>query len=334
MSSLLSRKNTFNSTYSTNLNGEFEDVKPFASVQISALVTQNTTMTLYFSDEKTINIYTTEISLLANIEYFNSFTLTNRYFRIGLTISNSTNVKIDTKYLSSPITNNLNIVNINKLNKPSIQINTIDISGTISIPSNTYFIIIKAVGGGGGGGTKGISNDAGGGGGSGGYIELYLNESDFKTNSYTDISCNIGNGGVQAGTGGTTIISLYKSSLDTVIGTALGGSGGLDGNNYASGGVGGDFTINSPFIGWGKLGQPGRNGYDAGAGNTVPIAGNGGDSMLGIGGRCSINYSITDYGTAGTAGGGGGGGAYNSFTHWPGKVGGNGRIIIIFFKRN
>jgi hypothetical protein len=334
MNSILSRRNSFNSTYVTSFTGDYEEVKSFASVQISALLTQNATLTLYFSDDRTNSIYTTDISLVANVEYFNSFIITNRYFKIGLNISISTNVKIDTKYLQSPISNKINLIETNNFNNTSFSIHTSDVSGTTEIPSNAYFIIIRAVGGGGGGGSKGNSNDAGGGGGSSGYIELYLNESDFKTNSFTDISYNIGIGGAEGATGGTTTVSLYKSNMESVLGTVLGGTSGAGGNNFAAGGGGGKFTINSPYLGWGKTGNPGKYGYDAGATNAVPISGNGGDSMLGPGGRATPAYFPTDGGSVGIAGGGGGGGVYANSTNWVGKAGGNGRVIIIFFKRN
>lgn len=206
-------------------------------------------------------------------------------------------------------------------------------TSTVSIPSGCKGVHIKAVGGGGGGGGDGSWYDAGGGGGAGGCVELYLDPSDLV--GVTDLVINIGTAGAgnsnsnNGGNGGNTTIYLDA----TLVATANGGAGGYNGNNYARGGIGGAASITSGYTGFVIDGEDGEGGRDQTGGNTSAnasnqhtVAGSGGSSLLGGGGRGAGRTSAAESGGYGAGGGGG-----QDMGGNPSGAGGSGRAIVIFY---
>ena len=198
---------------------------------------------------------------------------------------------------------------------------TSNVSAAISVnavpqaAANSGSVDYLVVGGGGGGGFDG----AGGGGGG----QVKTGSLSLASGSY---AVTIGNGGAnataygaQAGTGGSTTLSL-----PTPIVSIGGGGGGSKGANGASGGNGGGGGHSNyagaagavgGFAGGNANGDGGGGGGGAGTAGASGSAGrNGGDGVL-----SSISGSATYYG------GGGGGGSYGSTGTALGGLGGGGR---------
>ena len=198
---------------------------------------------------------------------------------------------------------------------------TSNVSASISVnavpqaAANSGSVDYLVVGGGGGGGFDG----AGGGGGG----QVKTGSLSLASGSY---AVTIGNGGAnataygaQAGTGGSTTLSL-----PTPIVSIGGGGGGSKGANGASGGNGGGGGHSNyagaagavgGFAGGNANGDGGGGGGGAGTAGASGSAGrNGGDGVL-----SSISGSATYYG------GGGGGGSYSGSGTGLGGNGGGGR---------
>ncbi len=183
----------------------------------------------------------------------------------------------------------------------SVQVFTTPGANTWTKPAGINAIRTQTVGGGGGGGTSN-TNLVGAGGGGGGYSE------EFIPNPSASETATIGAGGAAAAAGGTSSFG----SLSSATGGSPGGSGGVAIGGLGGVGSGGDVNVG------------GADGASAsrGAASQDMNGGQGGNSVLGGGGRAGAEGA----GTAGNAfGGGGGGGGDTSGT---GGVGAAGVVIV------
>lgn len=212
-------------------------------------------------------------------------------------------------------------------------------TGHTAIPSGTTAIYIQFSGGGGGGGNYGASSDHGGGGGGGETCYVWLKSSDISTNSHIYVSIGLGGAGgpfaaSDGGTGGTTTVRFSNgvSTSGTIIGTAIGGGGGVQGNGFARGGSGGSGGTITTGVGYHIPGDIGMAGYDAGTAIQNPSGGDGGSCKLGRGGNGAYDTSGGNA-IAGIKGGGGGGGVLGSDASIPRDPasGGTGLVIMMFY---
>lgn len=220
------------------------------------------------------------------------------------------------------------------------QVTQTQTTGHTAIPSGTLACYIQFCGGGGGGGNYGASGDHGGGGGGSETCYVWLNSSHISTNSHIYVSIGLGGAGgplagSDGGTGGTTTIrfSNGSSTSGTIIGTALGGGGGVNGNGYAQGGTGGNGGTITTGLGYHIAGDSGEMGWDSGTPNQNPVGGSGGSSKIGRGGLGATDTSGGNA-TAGIKGGGGGGGCLGSdasIVRDPAS-GGTGLVIMMFYQ--
>lgn len=219
-----------------------------------------------------------------------------------------------------------------------IQVITATGAGTYTPTAGTVSIVLELQGGGGGGG--GVSQPSGttsalaGGGGGGGYIRTRLT-TNFSGASYVvGAKGTGGTAGANNGVDGTSTTFTDTAGSPTTY-TAAGGSKGL--GSASQGGNVGFATTGSSAGGTctnGDIKIPGgassvAYGLAAGQG----LAGVGGDSFLGRGGRGSpiVAANTSNAGTAATGFGGGGSGAVAGGTGTA-KAGGDGTdgIIVIW----
>ena len=159
-------------------------------------------------------------------------------------------------------------------------------NGTFTIPVSTTRVKVTIVGGGGGGGNTPGGSGAGGGGSAISYLT-------GLTPSAT-IAVTVGGGGVAQATGGASIISSGTQAITTV--TASGGVGGVTTGTGGAGGAATNGTLNST----GGKGGLGCNG-------TIQCGGQGGSSLMGVGGAAAIDVAAVGYAGSGFGAGGGGG---------------------------
>ena len=193
---------------------------------------------------------------------------------------------------------------------------------TLTLPSNTSYIVAEVWGGGGGGAgstpSSGINNGGGGGGG-GGYSQT-LHVSPLSSKYYY----NIGKGGSGGVTGSPSVAGSGNASY---FGTGLATStaNGGDGGNSTNPGSGGDASGGSVNLS-GSAGMNGKfndgiNSGFGGAGGSSPRGGGGGKSM----GSSSGGYPGEAFG------GGGGGGTGNNSSGNNGGTGGTGGLVITVY---
>ena len=268
----------------------------------------------------------------------------------------SINSELELQSINEPSTTTNKLYNVdgkikwngNYVNNVINSINTISSTSHTSIPTGTTGINIKMVGSGGGGGGQGTANgDSGGGGGSGSYTEVFLNHSTFSSTTYgsnrNNIYVSIGSGGTTgSGTnngndGSNTVVRFSNGTITngTVIATAGGGYGGMSagGSNRSYvdsvGGDGGLVGTITTGIGYTIPGRPGDNGRVAITSVNNRCGTNGGNSILGTGGKGGNERATS--GLNGYNGGGGGGGYYDANVNHEGTDGGDGVVIITFF---
>jgi hypothetical protein len=196
-------------------------------------------------------------------------------------------------------------------------------TGTWTKPAGLLFARVIAVGGGGGGGgTSGTG--AGSGGGGGGYCEEYLMAGSLgATEAVTVGSAGSAGPGSGSGNGGAGGNSSFGAHLTANGGAGGGGkSGSVEFVAGASGGGASGGNINIP-------GGPGGHAHKVPSFSDTPmlIAGKGGDSVLGKGGKGAIS---TTAGTDGGAFGGGGGGSAG--TSQAGFIGAQGIVVVVEYK--
>jgi hypothetical protein len=232
----------------------------------------------------------------------------------------------------------------------------------VTVPENTYSILIEAAGGGGGGGGgghgSGNSGYGGGGGGGGAYTTLTLSGS--QVFGLTTLSATIGSGG-SGGPGGTNSGSSPGTTGSTGGTTSVSSTSILLSAVGGAGGVGGQYSEGSGGSGGGAGGTPnGGNGGNGAysTGSVFPAAngtstftpgGGGGGGVIGGGNYAAANGGTgsaisgsvggdgagpSGTGANGVLGGGGGGGGGTPYT-FPGAGGngGNGFVRITFYIR-
>lgn len=203
-------------------------------------------------------------------------------------------------------------------NAPTVQIFTS--SGTYTKPAGLVAAIVEVCGGGGGGGGVASSSGLGAGGGGGGASTMRrLLASAIGATETVTIGAAGAGGDATGGDGGAGGTSSFGSLVDAPGG---GGGGGATGVGHDLGGLGG---------------VPGTNGdvfFEGadGAGNvyvssTLGIAGGGGPSRFGGGGR-GRNSNSAGVGDAGGQFGGGGGGSYSTGSAHVGGAGFKGVVIV------
>jgi hypothetical protein len=184
-------------------------------------------------------------------------------------------------------------------------------SGTWTKPDGITKILVRGVGGGGGGGgSRSGYNEQSGGGAAGGYFEKLID-----VTAVSSVSVTIGSGGGSAantaGTaGGDTIFAGYA--------TGFGGAGGKIG--YSGTSVGGNAT-------GGDVNVKGQDG-SLGANPDNTNGGQGGSSLLGMGGPMR-NRSLSNDGIAGTGYGAGGSGGSGGGGGQAGGTGSGGIIMVM-----
>ena len=185
-------------------------------------------------------------------------------------------------------------------------------------------VVCQAGGGAGGGAvaTSSSERSAGRGGGGGEYAESWL-PADILPSTVT---VTVGAGG--EGVPGAEGLPGGDSSFGTLV-VARGGPGGVvstgTGNTGSAGTSGGTGGVGDLLIPGGEGGGVHRN-----SGANLAISGEGGNSVLGHGGKMRIPGSTYFVGSPGTGYGGGGGGAAN-LTSQSASVGGDGApgIVIV-----
>ena len=206
---------------------------------------------------------------------------------------------------------------------------TPSLSGTtLTLPSNTSYIVVEIWGGGAAGAAGGSSTGyyaGAGGGGAGGYSKKFIN-SPSGTYYYT-----IGSGGAASGNAGnTTCFGTNATACTSPIMSANGGSGGSQTTDSANGGLGGgggsatggDLNLKSGAGGSGGIGQssaPQING-GGGAGGFAANGGAGGAAPGGCGAGAA--------GNAPGGGGSGGAGGCAAVGGISGGAGGSGGMTI------
>jgi hypothetical protein len=191
--------------------------------------------------------------------------------------------------------------------------------------TGTKVLEITVVGGGGGG--AGGSTVAGGGGGGGGAVTVY-----YRDPAIANFVIQVGSGGGGSPNSATAASAGGNSSVTLPLGGptiyAYGGSGAYGGNSGA-GGDGGSASAPPSSGAWGTFieavyypGHHGEHGLISQYGG-MGVAGNGGASLLGRGGKAAYP-GINAIGQQGFHGGGGGGGNGTG----AGGDGGNGVVIF------
>lgn len=209
--------------------------------------------------------------------------------------------------------------------KPTIRLFATPGTTSYTPTSGMTSVLVECVGGGGGGGggnNTGAANGSGGGGGGGGsYARVSLSASQVGSSQ----SVTVGTGGI-AGAGTPTAGSAGGASSFGAFCTSSGGGGGAAGvlGSFVLGGAGGSAGV-------GDFKTAGADG-GTGIGNNVSTdcpspTNNGGDSMLGQGGK---NPGVAAPGNPGKAygGGGAGGSSCNSLANQGGGAGANGAVLI------
>lgn len=206
-----------------------------------------------------------------------------------------------------------------------INVQQFTVNGVYTPTPGMTYCIVRMVGGGAGGSTLNASTGAGAGGGSGEYREsLY-------TSAQVGVSAT-----VIVGSGGAPNVNGGSSTFNAVSNPTTAGGGSAPSIDIASGssgavqlgGLGGGIVTTGNG---GYLVVPGANGqYGLRVGQfsgSVDTAGNGGNSILGSGGRGGISPAsdANKIGQPGQGYGAGGGGGANGSG---GGIGSNGIIII------
>ena len=185
-----------------------------------------------------------------------------------------------------------------------------DASGTYSKPENLKNVKVTVIGGGGGGGGCTLSESASGGAGGGASIKIIAASLLSSTETITIGAGGAGgSSGLVAGlTGGSSSFGVHCSATGGYGGNV---NNGLDAGSHGGMGYGGDLNI----------------GGDAGGASGVDhtsVAGKGGNSFMGGGGRVNVNSSAG----AGRNYGGGGAGANGNGSPRAGGNGATGVVII------
>lgn len=207
--------------------------------------------------------------------------------------------------------------------------------GTYNVPTGVTQLVVTVVGGGAGGGGTASTNSSqfaysGGGGGGSTAIITILSPATSYTYSVGDDAAG-GGPGATGGFDGNDSTFTDGGSVDITAGGGGGGGGRTAvteaGGSPSSGGAGGIATggdINIP-------GEAGGNGHETGA-QGRGVAGAGGDSTYGTGGRGPTNGSgaggVGANPGVGPGGGGSGAGSGNSQGSRSGGLGLGGLIII------
>ncbi|HVY72769.1 MAG TPA: hypothetical protein VG984_01805 [Candidatus Paceibacterota bacterium] len=199
--------------------------------------------------------------------------------------------------------------------------------GTLTLPSNTSYIVVETRGGGGGGGNNGSTSaiKAAGGGGQGGYSRALI-KAPTGTYKYTvglGGAGGTGTGAVTGTAGGASCFGTNATACTSSSVQAAGGSGGVGTNSAGaiSGGAGGS----SAAVGTvGDYEEDGAPGGDSSAATNGIQSGAGGGQGGGLGRTTSGN------GNPGINGGGGSGGLLTAAaaTQETGGKGGDGVLII------
>lgn len=209
-----------------------------------------------------------------------------------------------------------------------LNVQTFSTSGIYNKTPGQRFIIVKIGGAGGGsGGTvttaSASQNSASGGGASGTYAEVLL------TGGLSGQTVTIGAGG-PAGVAGSNGGNGGSSSFGSLI-ICPGGGGGQVGNNIGNPGVSGvqgspgaSATITTGQILFSEIGQSGEPGIVY-AINAIVLGGQGGSTLMGVGGLPSGGGPGN---SPSVCGGANGGIIVGNTAGAPGAVGGNGYCVI------
>jgi hypothetical protein len=200
---------------------------------------------------------------------------------------------------------------------------------TLTLASNTAYVVVETWGGGGGGaggtasGSTGTYNGVGGGGGGGGYAQKLITSPSGTYYFTVGSSGAAGAAGVNGSTGGSTCFGTNSTACTSATLAGFGGGGGYHGSDSpaiqgagGSGGTssGGDVNLTGSGGAAGASGTSGQAYSVGGAAGSAPRGGGGGNVSQQNG-----------VGTAGAAyGGGGAGGGVTS----QGGAGGTGGITI------
>lgn len=215
-----------------------------------------------------------------------------------------------------------------------INIQLFTVSGTYTPTSGTQLIIVKAVGAGGGGGGA-VGNTISGnisaayGGSSGSYGETsMINITSISTVTVTVGAAGTASAGVAGTAGGATSFGSYI--------TAPGGNGGSSGssNSFTNAIVGADLALTAACSGSALTisiqGDGGKAGFILGNTQVNQLkGGNGGSSMLGIGGSGVNAGTAPNIGTGWGAGGAGAVAAYVAGTSAVSGSYGKGGLVIV-----
>jgi hypothetical protein len=184
-------------------------------------------------------------------------------------------------------------------------------STTVTVPQGVALIRATVIGGGGGGGGS-DGTFAGAGGGAGGFASGTFA---VTPGSVIEVTVGAGGGGGPAAqvSGGNGNPSSFGSLC-----SASGGTGGQFQSTQATPGGEGGQGSGGELAGLGGYGADGQNG-------TIVIGGNGGQSLMGGGGRAATADSTA---LNGQAPGSGAGGVYNS--HGSGGQGAAGIVVLEF----
>jgi hypothetical protein len=203
-------------------------------------------------------------------------------------------------------------------------------STTWTCPAGVTSIQVKAYGAGGGGGYGGGSNKYGGGGGGGGGYSQNLTVSVTPTTIY---NITVGTGGSSSTASGTNG-GNGTATTATFGAVTITANGGVGGQTYTNGGVGGAGGTGSTFNGGtGGTGTTSGSGGGGGCAGPTSIGGNGAIPTAGLSGGANAGAGgagSTANGANGTIGanygGGGGGGTRTS----NGAAGANGYLEISY----
>ncbi|WP_099709920.1 T9SS sorting signal type C domain-containing protein [Flavobacterium sp. 9] len=196
-----------------------------------------------------------------------------------------------------------------------------DSSGSYTIPAGVTNIQVECWGAGGGGGGASNNPSAGGGGAGGSYVK----NASFTVTPNSTYTINVGTGGTVSttATGGTGGSSWFGSAT-TIL--AVGGRGGVVGNNTTNNGTGGT-AVSTGNVGGTTTSAYGAAGGSANLTGASRIAGSG--SAGANGGAIAAGTITNGKGADGNApGGGGAGGRNTNGTNSSGGIGGMGRVTI------
>jgi hypothetical protein len=205
----------------------------------------------------------------------------------------------------------------------------------------SFFVRCQAAGGGGGGSDVTTGENAPGTGGGGGqYAELHYTSAEMGANAAVTIgsigAASSGDGG-NGGDAGDTLFNPAGSGGTLTVDGGLGGQGtgasnGSDYTEYVSG-AGGSAASGGDFEVDGGAGGLARSFDTSDTGKSTPVSGEGGNAVLGHGGRSRVSAVDGSYndqaGEAGYSyGGGGSGGLDDDTTGSAGGAGGPAICII------